>query len=96
MANAGEGWSPSGENGGVRVYPGRVGATGLGSPLGVEKEDRFEKRPIEEVLDREVSCGPSDSTLRPLRGVYLADAGGRESRGSPFGSARTRFEGFTS
>lgn len=36
---------------------------GLGSGLGVEREDRLEKRPIEEALDREVDCGVSDPTL---------------------------------
>jgi len=45
----------------------------------VEKEERLEKRPIEEALDREVDCGVSDPTLWALRGVYFADDGARES-----------------
>lgn len=61
----------------------------------MEKEDRLEKRPMEEALEREVDCGVFDPKLRALRGVYFADDGARESRESPFGLARTRFEGFT-
>lgn len=58
----------------------------------MEKEDRLEKIPMEEALEREVDCGVSDPKLWALRGVYFADDGARES---PFGLARTRFEGFT-
>jgi hypothetical protein len=76
LANVGDTFSLSGENGGVCAKV-RGGPAGLGSALGVEKEERPENRPVEDALDRVPSCCPSEPALAVLRGVNFVELGCR-------------------
>lgn len=94
LANVGDTFSLPGEKGGVCAKV-RDGPAGLGSALGVEKEERPENRLVEDALDRVTSCCPSEPALAALRGVNFVELGCRPLSAVGSELSRTRSDGFT-